>query len=164
MTYDRVAFVQAHHKFLTDAKTLTDADLEQFAVIDPKLADRARAKRAGFVEAFECTDAEKRALSQTVTMNALTDWFTDFVLPILATYRHSIQETRALAVALEQRLTATERKQFLKFRGVWEAGTAYDVGDCATCHGSLWVCKAETSGKPGEDFVAWTLAVKKGSA
>ena len=67
-------------------------------------------------------------------------------------------------MALEQRLAATERKPVLKFRGVWAEGKDYNVGDCATSHGSLWVCKAETSGKPGEDFHGWVLAVKKGSA
>ena len=164
MTYDHAAFRAAHVKFLTDAKTLSDDDLELFAIVDPKLADRARARRAGFVEADTDTDAEKKFLAKAVTYDALHKHFTDLVAPILATYNYRITETRELLVALEQRITATERKPHLKFRGVFEQGKDYSVGDCATCHGSLWVCRAATGGKPGEDYHGWVLAVKKGSA
>ena len=83
---------------------------------------------------------------------------------MLASYNYRLKESLDLLVALEQRLTTTERKPHLKFRGVWEQGKTYSVGDCATCHGSLWVCKAETGGKPNEDFHGWVLAVKKGAA
>ena len=51
----------------------------------------------------------------------------------------------------------------LKYCGVWKGGT-FQPGDAITYQGALWVCKAETSGCPGVDFVGWQLAVKKGSA
>lgn len=77
MMYNPVTFHEAHKKFLTDAKTLTDDDLAQFAIIDPKLAERARAKREGYVEADPDIDADKRLLAQTMTHQGLSDFFND---------------------------------------------------------------------------------------
>lgn len=47
-------------------------------------------------------------------------------------------------------------------RGVWEA-KAYDVGDCVTWDGSMWIAKATATDldKPGESST-WRLAVKRG--
>ena len=162
--YNTAAFHSAHTKFLDDAKSLTDKDLAQFAIVDPTLAERARARRAGYVEADTDTDAEKNLLAKVPNYKALRTLLTDHVGPMLATYRHRIDESRDLIVALEQRIAALERKPSVKFRGVYEHGKAYQPGDAATHHGSLWICTAATTGEPNRDFVAWKLAVKKGDA
>ena len=67
-------------------------------------------------------------------------------------------------VGLTQQLATLEAKPHVKFVGVFEPGRTYEAGDAATHNGGLWVCKVRTSGKPGEDFVAWQLAVKRGAA
>jgi hypothetical protein len=87
--YNRELFIQAHGRYLTDAKTLTDEDLEQFAIVDPKLAERARAKRAGYVR--QRTEAERKELKVPLTRGDLTVFIEDFVSPILATYHHKGQ-------------------------------------------------------------------------
>ena len=67
MSYDPLAFQAAHQRFLTDVNNLTDDDLEQFAIVDPKLAERARARRAGFVEATRTPTPRRSSLAKTVT-------------------------------------------------------------------------------------------------
>jgi len=65
---------------------------------------------------------------------------------------------------IEARLSALEKKPHLKFRGVHETGRAYAPGDAVTRSGSLWVCMADTTGTPGDDYVGWKLAVTRGAA
>ena len=65
---------------------------------------------------------------------------------------------------LETRIAALEQKPHLKFCGVHELGRTYQPGNAVTRSGSLWVCQAETSGKPGDDYYGWTLGVKRGRA
>lgn len=48
------------------------------------------------------------------------------------------------------------------YRGVFQEGKTYTVGDTVTWGGSLWHCDLETGEKPGEAGKAWKLAVKKG--
>lgn len=73
-----------------------------------------------------------------------------------------IKEDRVRLAALEQRLAGIEAKPHLKFCGTYQRGTTYTPGDAVVRDGSLWVCKAETSGAPTEDFVGWQQAVRKG--
>jgi hypothetical protein len=160
--YDAALFQAAHKRLMVDAKTLTDDDLAQFAAVDPTLADRARAKRNGFVEAY--TPAERKAAERPATLGQMLDYVNDTIAPVLATYRYRLEESRALIVALEQRLAAVERKPHVKFTGVWKAGTSYTPGDAATYQGALWICKAPTPGEPSKDFHGWQLAVKSGGA
>lgn len=159
--YDSALFEAAHGRFLDDAKSLTDDDLAQFNVVDPKFAERARAKRAGFVKAR--TPEEQAAAKLPVTLEMFLESLDDFYGPVLATYRHKLHESRDLIVALESRITALERKPHVKFCGVHEAGRSYEPGDAVTHGGGLWICRVETTGKPNQDFVGWTLAVKSRS-
>jgi hypothetical protein len=151
----------AHMRFFEDAKSLTDDDLAQFSVVDPAFAERARAKRAGFVAAK--TEAEAAGERLPATRGELVGMFTDCVRPLLATYRYKMEETRDLIVALEARIAALERKPHLKFTGVYQPGRLYQPGDAATYQGGLWICKAATTGQPNQDFAGWQLAVKSRS-
>jgi hypothetical protein len=103
--YNSGAFAVAHKKFLNDPKTLDESDLEQFAIVDPAFADRARAKRAGFVEA---ADADTPTLARPMTGQAFVDWYRDDLSPILATYRHKAATMQARLDALEARLLELE--------------------------------------------------------
>jgi hypothetical protein len=47
------------------------------------------------------------------------------------------------------------------YRGVFEPGRVYQPGDTVTFGGSVWVCGAVSSERPGAGD-AWTLAVKRG--
>ncbi|MGH8557729.1 MAG: hypothetical protein ACRESZ_09765 [Methylococcales bacterium] len=47
------------------------------------------------------------------------------------------------------------------YKGVYEPGQDYAIGDVATFGGSLWHCNAKTDDKPGVSE-AWTLCVKRG--
>lgn len=48
------------------------------------------------------------------------------------------------------------------YRGVFQDGETYAVGDMVTWGGSVWHCNAAGAGKPGDDATGWVLAVKKG--
>lgn len=52
------------------------------------------------------------------------------------------------------------------YRDVWQAGTAYEPGDCVTYGGSLWINREATDAiRPDETTEgrrAWTLCVKRG--
>jgi hypothetical protein len=159
--YDTKRWEQAHKRFIEDPKTVTDEDLDQFAAVDPKFSEHARAKRAGFVKAR--TAMEQAAGNQPARMNDLLWTVTDVIDPLLGTYRYKSDETRELIVALETRLSALEQKPFVKFVGVFEQGKSYVPGDAVTHSGGLWICRAETTGQPNQDFHAWKLAVKSRS-
>jgi len=81
MKFDFKAWSDAHQKFFTDAKTLTDDDLAQLATSDPELAEKARAKRSGFVPSE--TDAERQRLAKTVTQRSLEMMLEDALIPSL---------------------------------------------------------------------------------
>lgn len=52
------------------------------------------------------------------------------------------------------------------YRGVWQAGVMYEVGDSATYNGSQWHCRKATAVRPGESgesAACWQLQVKRGS-
>ena len=59
---------------------------------------------------------------------------------------------------LLSRIVALEQAPSTKYRGVWEAGGRYSVGDFVTM-GGLWHCNRLTSAKPGTNS-DWQLAVK----
>lgn len=51
----------------------------------------------------------------------------------------------------------------LAYRGVFQAGQRYDVGDVVTWDGSAWHChEPETTGRPGDGAPGWKLIVKRG--
>jgi hypothetical protein len=73
--------------------------------------------------------------------------------------REQLDPMRARLDALED---VVRNAKSLQYRGVHEAGTAYDAGDTVTYGGSLWHCNSLTKDRPGEGNPAWTLAVKRG--
>lgn len=104
--FDATHFQEAHGRYLTDAKTLTDADLELFTLVDAKFAERARAKRAGFVEAEKAETT--KAFAKPLTRKDLSAFMTDFVAPILATHRYKAREAEERIFALERRVLELE--------------------------------------------------------
>jgi hypothetical protein len=48
------------------------------------------------------------------------------------------------------------------YRGVYQAGTTYELGDVVSFGGSGWHCNAPTDSKPGNGNLAWTLMIKHG--
>lgn len=109
MTYDKELFQLAHTRFLLIPKELTDRDLEQLAVVDKKSAERARATRAGFVEAED--DDDKKLAKLTVSQRDLLSWQKDVVQPLLSTYRHRLDEAMTLIRSLEGRVLELEAQQ-----------------------------------------------------
>jgi hypothetical protein len=153
--YNRAAFTAALTKFTEDPASLTDSDIEQFAIVNPKIADRARARRQGFVPAE--TEMERKALDRPVTRRDVMQVLEDFLFPRLAEHRY-------LEEQLEARVVSLEKRPAVKFCGTWQRDKSYVVGDAATHHGGLWICQRDTMGEPSQDFVGWRLAVKSGQA
>jgi hypothetical protein len=75
--FNRAAFDAAHTKFLEAPTTLTDDDIEQFAIVLPKLGDRARAKRQNLVPA-ETAD-ERKMLDARATRRDMMQGFEDVI-------------------------------------------------------------------------------------
>ena len=50
----------------------------------------------------------------------------------------------------------------MRYRGVYQEATAYDLGDVVTWQGGAWHCNAATTERPGESSSVWTLMVKRG--
>jgi hypothetical protein len=108
-SYNSAVFGAAHQKYFDDPKTLDDFDIAQFEIIDPKLAERARAKRAGFVEA---EDEDTRTLAAgPMTGKAFLDFYRDVIVPILATHKYTSETMRARLDALETRLLELEAQR-----------------------------------------------------
>jgi hypothetical protein len=109
--YNYKLFEAAHTKFIEAPATLTDADLEQFTVVDPKLAERARARRAGYVKSE--TDEERKTFAQPATMRHLIHLYNDEIMPVLATYRHKNAMLEERCNALEHRLLELEAQRVI---------------------------------------------------
>jgi hypothetical protein len=68
---------------------------------------------------------------------------------------------------LQQRIAQLEQQvKLLKdtgvnYRGVFEDGERYEIGDACTSGGSMWRAYEPTTSKPGSDL-AWRLIVKRG--
>lgn len=106
--YDPTRFQEAHGRFLLDPKSLTEADLAQFAVVDPAFAARARAKRAS-VTAPVAASLHK-AETQPVSHRDLINWVGDFLAPILATYRYRSQQAAAHIETLDTAHTGLQER------------------------------------------------------
>jgi hypothetical protein len=150
--YNQKLFDIAHRKFL-EHEALTDDDIAQFEILSRNLAERARARRAGFVPS-ETAD-ERTLLNKAATKRDVQSIVADVVMPYLLTYRHRID-------VLEAHLKELAAKPHVKYTGVYQTGKTYGPGDAATHAGSLWICKTDDAGEPGKDFVGWQLAVKRG--
>jgi hypothetical protein len=173
VVYDSKGFEAAHHRFLTEPKALTDADLAQFALVSPKFADRARAKRAGFVEAEDAT--QQKFGKQPLPYKAFMDWIGDYLGPILATYRYKSRQAEARREALEQRVAtlesdlsqrvkALESRPAVKYSGLWIQGQPYSEGNLVSLKGGLWLAIRQQPTTPGTADSGWKLVVKSGGA
>ena len=76
-------------------------------------------------------------------------------------YRHQAAQRIA---ALESKIAALEaaRPPALRYRGAYEDGAEYDVGEFVTDGGSVWHCNRKTKTRPSDGGENWTLAVKRG--
>ena len=50
----------------------------------------------------------------------------------------------------------------MRYRGVYQDVSAYDLGDVVTWAGGAWHCNEATVEKPGDGSHVWTLMVKRG--
>jgi hypothetical protein len=106
VTYDGKRFSEAHGRFYGgDATLLTDRDIALFALVDPNLAATACAKRAGHVETS--TADEQAALRKHVTFAFLKEWITEYLHPLLSTYRFHLNATSGRVEALEKAMRPT---------------------------------------------------------
>lgn len=76
------------------------------------------------------------------------------------------EDTRTLKM-FSQKSDGTKIEKSVKlptmlYRGVYEDEKSYEKGDCVTHDGSMWVCKSDTSTKPGTEGCDWQLSVKRG--
>lgn len=62
----------------------------------------------------------------------------------------------------EDRVTRALQLPTMIYRGVFEQGRTYEVGDVVTWGGSGWACVERSEERPGEGAKGWKLAVKKG--
>ena len=65
---------------------------------------------------------------------------------------------------LMQRIEKLEQRSELKWAGVWSAGMRCAEGELITDRGSLWICTAPSSDRPGDNASAFRLIVKNGHA
>jgi hypothetical protein len=82
---------------------------------------------------------------------------------IVAGLKPTFETYKSKIGTLEARVAVLEQKPSVNFRGVFEHGQSYQPGDACTHVGGLWICRAETTGQPNQDFHGWTLAVKSRS-
>jgi hypothetical protein len=102
MTFNHAAFEAARMKFVNDPKTLTDDDIEQFAIVLPKLADRARAKRQNLVPA-ESAD-ERKKLDRPATRRDVMQSFEDVIVPMLAVGQYKRKQLEAQITTISKQL------------------------------------------------------------
>lgn len=50
------------------------------------------------------------------------------------------------------------------YQGVYKAEQGYQLGDCVTHDGAVWIARSAPGGKPGTVGSGWQLAVKRGDA
>jgi hypothetical protein len=73
----------------------------------------------------------------------------------------TIEPLRAQVKTLQTELTALKAERGTRYRGVWQNGSEYDLGDFVTYGGAMWHADKPTKNKPGSSD-DWTLAVRKG--
>jgi hypothetical protein len=76
---------------------------------------------------------------------------------------HAVEPLGARIAALEKELAETKaaKPNFAdSYIGVWQPGL-HERGCCATWEGSLWICRVDTTAKPGANG-DWQMLVKRG--
>lgn len=103
MKFDEKAWLAAHDRFLNNPTGLTDDDLTLLQLVDPKLSEKARARRAGYVEAQ--SDEDRRLAKQQFTFADMSKCIADILGPLAALQRFKSEER---IVALEGRILELE--------------------------------------------------------
>ena len=158
-TYSTERFNDAHARLLENPASLSDDDLALFDLVAPALGDRARAKRAGYVEAV---DPQFAALErQPVSHRQLRGYADDVLFPIMATHVFKIRQ-------LEQRLNELEQRPAsstgCEYAGTYSPTTQYTAGQLITRGGGLWLCLRESLAQTPGTSPNWRLVVKSGGA
>jgi hypothetical protein len=161
----------AHRKSIEEPELIDDRDLVLIGFVHgEKAVSEARLRQmkstAAIAEAHapisagipaETTSAETQAPAMTKpAFEALIKGIASGLKPVFESYKTKI-------AALEARVQTLEQKPSVNFRGVFEPGKSYQPGDACTHSGGLWICRAETTGQPNQDYAGWTLAVKSRS-
>ena len=168
--YNKGAFELAHARMRLAPIELTEADLDQLGSIDPALETKGREahRQAQLAVVQQHAPIQTQASStddrRPVLRKHLPAFVEGLAHEIAVTIRKALDGPLCAGrlAALEQRIAELEAKPHVKFCGVFKQGTEYTPGD-AVVHRGLWICKSETTGEPGKDFVAWQLAVKSRS-
>ena len=72
------------------------------------------------------------------------------------------QHVAAVTKSLRDRVEVLEKQAAeFKYVGVWRDGANYRKNNFCTHDGSVWICLADTEGRPGQSL-QWQLAVKRG--
>jgi hypothetical protein len=150
------AFGEAHARFLTEPTALTDADLEQLGCVDQGLADRARAKRAGYVEPKPTNPDDVWFSKQPMTGGAFDQWTKDYLFPTVRCLSMQVAD-------LQARLAEIEKRPGIDYRGVWSERELYAAGCFTTWGGGMWYARSASIGRKPGTGPEWTLAVKKGA-
>ena len=162
------------YSIYTSLRTMTDRDLEDGAraeadsgprreLIRSEQRRRALEAEAAAVEARRKAEAAAER-AKVVAQQDVAERLRQAEIRLAAAREAGKYQTDTRQGELEQRVRELEARGGLHYKGVFQPGTVYDVGDCVTHRGSLWVARSPTMGcvKPGDGETPWQLAVKKG--
>jgi hypothetical protein len=66
--------------------------------------------------------------------------------------------------ALEAKIATLEAQpKAMQWCGVWrDGGATFEKNDVVTCDGSVWICKQQTTAKPGtDDGQSWQMMLRR---
>lgn len=172
--YDRVRYLTALAQFKAAPTGLTDDDLEQLRTVDAELGERARAAKAGYVEAQKAAPKDDPLATIPASVRGLVDTIKavredveERLLTLFFRSRESAARLDALEATsstkgdgnlsaavqrLQQRVETLEARGSFDYRGVWEDGQEYTKGDFVTWGGAMWCCQKTHRGvKPVGD-------------
>jgi len=97
---------------------------------------------------------------EDTSLTAVAERSPDTLVPL-----HLASTIFQMVLGLGLRVKALEaRPAGLKYCGVHDGLAAYELGDCVTWDGSMWICRERVAAgpHPGQGSTVWTLAVKRG--
>ena len=93
------------------------------------------------------SDTAKR--TEFVKASVFKDALAGIINALQAAIRQALAQRDTRMAALEARMTDLEQRlaaaKGLAYRGVYDHGTTYGLGDFVTMHGSVWACRAGKS-------------------
>jgi len=81
---------------------------------------------------------------------------------IVTAVRAVFTPLRSELKALQAEIKELQARPTMSYRGVWDATTQYNPGQCVTSGGSIWHCNCSTRAKTGDSTGDWSLACKRG--